>query len=77
MSRPASKPANFRFPTDLLDDLESFVVANPDWSKTEALSVALHAFLGSTPKSRIAMLASFRGRSIEPAVASAPKSPKK
>lgn len=64
ISKKRDAPLNARVAPDVHDQLVRFIEAkaNDDWTKTEVVNVALHAFLTATPEERLAALTKFRSR---------------
>lgn len=52
----------FRVPLDIADALDAFVESDPTLTKTEAVCVALYAFMSAAPPARTNHIATFRMR---------------
>jgi hypothetical protein len=72
----AGTPISFRLPPDLAEHLEGLIAREPDWTKVEAVAVALHAFLRRPKAERLQDLMNYRGRHPEELEGPAPESGK-
>lgn len=61
-----TKSVAFRLPQDVCDRLDAFVESDPTLTKTEAVGVALHAFMSEPAHARTHHISSFRMRLYAP-----------